>query len=61
MAPETKCPAMPDAVIAGLPANSLSKGDGESAGRYVKVYIWGSLRVQVGSKKLRSTATNGGH
>jgi hypothetical protein len=34
-----KCPAMPDVVIAGLPANSLSKGDGESAGRYVKVYI----------------------
>jgi hypothetical protein len=28
-----KCPAMPDAVIAGLPANSLSKGMGKSAER----------------------------
>jgi hypothetical protein len=44
-----KCPAMPDAVIAGLPANSLSKGDGER--REVRKSLY--LRVVTGASGIQ--------
>lgn len=49
---EMKRPAMPagEAVMAGLPANSVSKGR-ESAGGYIKSVYLKSTMVQVGSKK----------
>jgi hypothetical protein len=45
-----KCPAMPDAVIAGLPANSLSKGDGEER-REIRQRLY--LRVVTGSSGIQ--------
>jgi hypothetical protein len=50
---EMKRPAMPagDAVMAGLPANSVSKGKGRVPVGYIKSVYLKLTMVQVGSKK----------